>query len=91
VPSVHEAALKDFEYLGWIMTFVPAATPRATIAALQADWARARSQPSVRNKLDELGMLPPEHLTDSKALEAFLASERVRTANVVKAAGIKLN
>ncbi len=91
VPSVHEAALKDFEYLGWIMTFVPAATPRATIAALQADWAKARSQPNVRNKLEELGMLPPERLSDPKALEPFLASERVRTANVVKTAGIKLD
>lgn len=89
VPSVHEAVLKDFEYLGWIITFVPVGTPRAAIETLQGAWAKARQQPAIRGKLEDLGMMAPDRLADPAALDAFLASERARVTRVVKAIGIK--
>lgn len=90
VPTLHESGVPDFEYLGWIITFVPAGTPKPAIEALQAAWNKARVQPNVRGKLDDLGMSAPERLANPAALEGFMASERARVARVVKEAGIKV-
>lgn len=89
VPSMIEAGVKDFEYLGWIVAFAPAATPKPVLDTLQAAWGKARQQPVLRAKLDELGMAPPERLNQPDALSAFLAEERVRMGRIVKVAGIK--
>ncbi|MEK8051026.1 tripartite tricarboxylate transporter substrate binding protein [Ideonella sp. DXS22W] len=89
VPTMIEAGLKNFEFLGWIMAFVPQGTPRPAVEALQAAWARARMQPALRNKLEELGMQPPERLAAPEAVAPFLAEERERMARLVKIAGIK--
>jgi len=89
VPTMIEAGVKDFEYLGWIIAFAPAATPRPAIDALQAAWAKARAQPAVRSKLEELGMQAPERLASPDALAPFLREEHARMTRLVKAAGIK--
>ncbi|MBL8362102.1 MAG: tripartite tricarboxylate transporter substrate binding protein [Rubrivivax sp.] len=89
VPTMVEAGVADFEYLGWIMAFVPAATPKPAIEALQAAWAKSRNQPAVRGKLEELGMLAPERLASPAALAPFLRDEQARLSRIVKAAGIK--
>ncbi len=89
VPTMVEAGVADFEYLGWIMAFVPAATPKPAIEALQAAWAKSRNQPAVRGKLEDLGMLAPERLASPAALAPFLRDEQARLARIVKAAGIK--
>ncbi|MBL8351939.1 MAG: tripartite tricarboxylate transporter substrate binding protein [Burkholderiaceae bacterium] len=89
VPTMVEAGLKDFEYLGWIIAFAPAATPRPVVETLQAAWARARVQPAVRSKLEELGMQAPERLAAAEAVAPFLRDEHARMARLVKAAGIK--
>jgi tripartite-type tricarboxylate transporter receptor subunit TctC len=89
VPTMIEAGVKDFEYLGWIIAFAPAATPKPAIEALQAAWAKARLQPAVRGKLEELGMQTPEHLAAPEAVAPFLRDEQTRMARLVKAAGLK--
>ena len=89
VPTMIEAGLKDFEYLGWIVAFAPAGTPRPVVDTLQAAWARARQQPAVRGKLEELGMQAPERLAAPDAVAPFLRDENTRMARLVKAAGIK--
>jgi tripartite-type tricarboxylate transporter receptor subunit TctC len=88
-PTMIEAGVKDFEYLGWIIAFAPAATPRPAIEALQAAWAKARVLPAVRSKLEELGMQAPERLAAADAVAPFLREEQARMARLVKAAGIK--
>ena len=89
VPTMIEAGVKDFEYLGWIIAFAPAATPKPAIEALQAAWSKARLQPAVRGKLEELGMQAPDRLATPDAVAPFLRDEQVRMARLVKAAGIK--
>ncbi|MBT9490402.1 MAG: tripartite tricarboxylate transporter substrate binding protein [Rubrivivax sp.] len=89
VPTMVEAGMKDFEYLGWIITFAPAGTPKPVLDTLQAAWAKARLQPALRSKLDELGMLAPERLSGAEAVAPFLRDEQARMARLVKAAGIK--
>ena len=87
VPSVHET-LNGFEYLGWVVLFAPAATPAATVEALAAFWAKARQEPSIKSRLETLGMYPPARYGTRDALLAFLKSEKERTAQLVKKLGI---
>lgn len=87
VPSVHEV-LPDFEYLGWIVLFAPAATPAPVIDALAAFWAQARNQPAIKSKLEGLGMYPPARYASRDAVAGLLRAEKTRTAQLVKKLGI---
>ena len=87
LPSVHEA-LPDFEYLGWIVLFAPAATPAPVIDALAAFWAQARNQPAIKSKLEGLGMYPPARYASRDAVAGLLRAEKTRTAQLVKKLGI---
>ena len=88
VPAVHET-LKDFEYLGWIMAFAPAATPSPVIDTLASTWNKARLSPGIRLKLEELAMSAPERLSTRAALLDFVKSEHARLGKLIREAGIK--
>jgi len=60
IPTAHEAGLTDFEYLGWIVAYAPAAVPRAVTDTLAAAWLKLRGQPAVRDRLETMGMVAPE-------------------------------
>jgi tripartite-type tricarboxylate transporter receptor subunit TctC len=87
VPAVHET-LTDFEYLGWIVLYAPAAAPPAVLDALAAVWQQARQQPSVKARLEGLGMYPPARYASRDALQALMKAEKTRTAQLVKKLGI---
>ncbi len=88
-PSVHEAGVKDFEYLGWICIFAPARTPQAVIDQLHAAWNKARQVPAVRDKLEGLAMYAPERYSSREALQAFLRAEGTRLGKVIRDANVK--
>ena len=67
VPTVHET-LKDFEYLGWIIAFAPAATPRAVLDTLASTWNKARTTPALQRKLEDLAMNAPERFAQRGTL-----------------------
>ena len=87
-PTVHET-LKDFEYLGWIIVFAPAATPRPVIETLAATWQKTRVTSSVREKLDSLAMQAPERFSSRQALVEFVRNEHARLGKLIRDAGIK--
>jgi tripartite-type tricarboxylate transporter receptor subunit TctC len=88
VPCVHET-LKDFEYLGWILAFAPAATPRAVIDTLAHAWNKARVTPALRGKLEELAMNPPDRFSLRPALLEFVRQEHARMGKLIRDSGIK--
>ena len=88
VPAVHET-LKDFEYLGWVLAFAPAATPRSVIDTLAAAWNKARTTPAIRSKLEELAMSAPERFASRPALLEFVKNEHGRLGKLIREAGIK--
>jgi tripartite-type tricarboxylate transporter receptor subunit TctC len=88
-PTVHEAGLRDFEYLGWIVTFAPAKTPRPVLDALSSAWGKVRNTPAVRARLEELAMVAPDRLVAGEALQQFLRQESARLGKVIRDAGIK--
>lgn len=88
VPAVHET-LKDFEYLGWILAFAPAATPRAVIDTLANAWNKARTTPTIKGKLEELAMAAPDRFANRQTLLDFVKSEHARLGKLIRDAGIK--
>lgn len=87
VPTVKEV-LGDFEYLGWVGLFAPAGTATTVLDALAAEWQRGRTSPSVREKLEGLGMMAPDRLADRGVLDAFVRQDHARMGALIRELGI---
>ncbi len=87
VPTVGET-LKGFEATSWHGVFVPAGTPRPIVDKLAAEVKRILELPEVASKMKEIGAVPspmtPEQFSD------FIKAERAKWAEVVKAAGVRI-
>ena len=88
VPTVAEAALPGFEASTWWGILAPARTRDAIITRLNAELARALTQPEVLNRMAALGADvvggPPQRLAD------HLRAEIPKWRRVVRAADIRL-
>lgn len=89
VATVHEIGVKDFEYLGWIIVFVPAATPPSVIEQLSAAWLKVKNTPAIANKLNELAMAAPERFANRANLLEFVKTEYARLGKLIKDNNIK--
>jgi tripartite-type tricarboxylate transporter receptor subunit TctC len=87
VPTTAEAGFSDAEYPFWIGMFVPAKTPRAIVDKLHDEVAKALGTPSVRSKLEALGV-DPMPMSPSE-MDTFVQQQIAANAALVKAAGIK--
>ena len=87
VPTVAESILPGFEARGWYCLLAPAKTPRAITARLQSEYAKALTLPDVKQRLENLGYEIVAGTPD--ALAAYIKSETVKWAKVVKASGAK--
>jgi tripartite-type tricarboxylate transporter receptor subunit TctC len=85
VPTVAET-LPGFEVVNWYGMVVPAGTPAATIARIHGAVVKAMEDPEVREKLAAQGTDPVGSSPDE--FGAFMKSESVRWAKVIKDAGI---
>ncbi len=87
LPTIAETGLPGYEASGWYGLLAPAATPKAVIARLHAESAKALRLPDVVERLSGQGAEPvgnsPEEFT------AFIRSEIDKWANLVKAANMK--
>ena len=89
VPSTVEAGYPNSEYNFWIGMFLPAKTPAAIAARLNAETVKALKNPAVMARLDKSGAEPmPMTLAE---FDAFVKKEIDINAALVKAAGIKIN
>jgi tripartite-type tricarboxylate transporter receptor subunit TctC len=87
VPTTAEAGFRDAEYPFWIGMFVPVKTPRAIVERLHGEVAKAMEVPSVRSKLEALGVeAMPMSPTE---MDAFVQKQIAANAVLVKAADIK--
>jgi tripartite-type tricarboxylate transporter receptor subunit TctC len=87
VPTVREAGYPEVESTNWSGLVVPAATPPAAIARLNAELAGALRNAEVREKFKTYGMSPTPGTPEQ--FGAFLQSESARYGKVVREAGIK--
>jgi tripartite-type tricarboxylate transporter receptor subunit TctC len=88
LPTVAESGVPGYEISNWFSIVVPAATPPAVIARLNADIVKTVNLPDIRTRFAELG-LDPLGSTPQEQL-AYTRSEIAKWAKVVKAAGIPI-
>ncbi len=88
VPTTLEAGFPRSDYVFWVALLAPAATPRAIIERLNAEALKALASPEVKEKLAVLGAEPMP--MGPAEFDAFVKTETARMADVVKAAGIKV-
>lgn len=87
IPTIAEAGVAGYEAVQWYGVLAPAATPRDIITKLHAGVVRALQNPDVRQRLLNDGAEPVGSSPEEFA--AYLRTETVKWAQVIKAAGIK--
>jgi tripartite-type tricarboxylate transporter receptor subunit TctC len=87
VPTAREAGMPNFEVAIWYGILTSAATPRELVSRLNAEIGKALASADLKERLTAAGIEP--HPTTPEQFAAYIKSERVRFAKVIKDAGIK--
>lgn len=88
LPTVADT-VPGYEITQWWGLSAPAKTPRAIIARLHAETAKAISLPDVRERITRAGAEPVGGTP--QAFDAFIAAEQQRLGNVIRKAKITLD
>ena len=93
LPTIAEAGkdsdLRGYAFDSWIALLAPAATPKATVEAINAAMAGLLKDPVILGRLDKQGVVPQAMSAD--ALNALLRADYQKMAGVVKAAGARID
>ena len=91
VPTMRESGFPDFDLIGWFGLWLPPNTRPEIVARLHAEVDRALADPDLRNRFDELGLLPGGMSTAEFAryVAQDLAQMRDLAARIAKAGGLK--
>jgi len=87
VPTLAEQGLSEFESVGWFGVVAPAGTPPDIIAALNAAFVKALSDPAAIEKIRVLGAEPAP--SSPPAFAKFIQSESTKWGKLIAEAGIK--
>jgi tripartite-type tricarboxylate transporter receptor subunit TctC len=87
LPTVAEAGLKGFEANNWYGVVVPAKTPRPIIDRLNKEFTAVLNMPDIREILFKQGLDAAP--STPEAFGAYIKSETVKWAKVIKASGAK--
>lgn len=89
VPTMREAGFPDFDLIGWFGLWLPANVRPEIIARLHAEVERAVADPDIRNRFDELGLMPGGMRTDefNRYVAQDLAQMRELARRIMKDGG----
>ena len=89
VPTMAEAGYGESQVISWYAYLVPAATPRAVVTRLNAEFTKALADPEVIARIEKIGgdPLPAGKPED---VDAMLAREFERWSKLVQATGMKI-
>lgn len=87
VPTITEAGFPGADFITWNGVHVPAKTPTATIAKLNAEFDRLLKLPEVRERMQTLGLDPVGGTPE--AFAAFVKADIARWARVIKESGTR--
>jgi tripartite-type tricarboxylate transporter receptor subunit TctC len=91
IPTVDEAGLPGLHAAVWNGLWVPKGTPKDVIVKLNAAVIDALADPTVRQRLADLGLeIPPRDQQTPEALGRLQQAETAKWWPIVKAANIKL-
>ncbi|MGI4779397.1 MAG: tripartite tricarboxylate transporter substrate binding protein [Janthinobacterium lividum] len=82
VPTIAEQGMPRFEAVSWYALMVPAATPAAVVARLNAESLAMLAKPAIREKFAGLGLEPGGGTP--QALAATIRGETARWADVIQ-------
>lgn len=88
VPTIAEAGVPGADFISWNGVHVPARTPRATIAKLNAELDRLLKLPELRERMQTLGLEPAGGTPE--AFAAFVKADIARWAKVIKESGVRV-
>jgi tripartite-type tricarboxylate transporter receptor subunit TctC len=90
IATADEAGLSGFEVSSWHALWVPKGTPKGIIEKLNGAVVAALADPTVRQRLADLGQVIPTHQEQTpEALVRLQRAEIDKWWPVIKAAGIK--
>jgi tripartite-type tricarboxylate transporter receptor subunit TctC len=89
VPTAREVGYPEIEATNWSGFVVPAATPAAAIARLNAETVRVLNLPEVRDNLRAQGLIPTPSTPEQFA--ALIKSDGARYAKIARAANVRLD
>jgi tripartite-type tricarboxylate transporter receptor subunit TctC len=90
IPTVDEAGLPGFYLAPWHGIWAPKGTPSGVIGNLNAAVADALADPTVRQRLLDLGSdIPPREQQTPQALRAFHKAEIEKWWPIIKAANVR--
>ena len=87
VPTITEAGFPGADFITWNGVHVPAQTPKATIAKLNAELDRLLKLPEIRERMQTLGLDPVGGTPE--AFAAFVKADISRWAKVIKESGTR--
>jgi tripartite-type tricarboxylate transporter receptor subunit TctC len=87
VPTMAEAGVTDYEFIGWVGIAAPAGTPAPIIDRLHREIAAVLASPEARDWFASYGLEPGEESAD--ALAGQIRAEHARFGRLIHAAGIK--
>jgi tripartite-type tricarboxylate transporter receptor subunit TctC len=87
IPTIAEQGLPGFEVNSWYGVFVPAKTPKSTIARLNQELVRILALPDVKERLSRDGVEPGG--STPEALNAMVQAEKKMWSKVIKQGNIK--
>ena len=87
VPTIAESGIPGYEVTIWYALYVPAGTPKAIIARLNAETVKALNSTDLRERLTLQGLDVGSSTVDEVA--AFTKSETEKWAKVVKDSGLQ--
>ena len=89
IPNSVEAGFPELDVLGWFGIVAPAATPRAVVTKLNADFVQALSAADVRERMRAIGQtLAP---STPEEFQAQIRADFERWGKVVKMSGAKVD
>ena len=89
VPTVSEGGLTGYDSTGWFGLVAPAGTPAPVIARLNAEITAALNDNEIKASMRNLGVEPAPGT--AAEFEAYIKSETVKWAKVIKTSGTKLD
>ena len=87
LPTLAESGFPGFDVSGWFAFFVAAKTPEGIIRKIHADTAVALADPTIRARLEDLGIIVVGSTPEE--LGAHVKSEMEKWGPVIKEAGIR--
>jgi len=89
VPTMAEVGYGESQVVSWYAFLVPAATPKASLARLNAEFAKALSDAEVLARVDKIGG-EPLPAGKPEEVDAMLVRELDRWTRLVQATGMKI-